>query len=234
MLKNNKAIGHDDIPAYFLKVSSTVIAPYLQIFTNFIFNNGPFPNNCKIAKIAPIYKNGSKEEINNYRPISILTCFSKVIEKMIYDRLMAFFKKHEVLYPHQFGFQGKISTSHAMLDSTTTAYDNIDNNLHTGLIFIDFKKAFDIVCHKILMTKLAHYGIRGVTFKLLSSYLSGRQQYVNFKQTKSNHKKIKYRVPQGSALSSLFFLIYFNDFPNSVNCTPTSVVYCIHVCMYCM
>ena len=129
-LNDNKAIGHDDIPAYF------------------IFNNGFFPNNCKIAKIAPIYKNGSKEEINNYRTISILTCFSKVIEKMIYNRLMAFFKKHEVLYPHQFGFQGKISTSHAMLDLITTAYDNIDNNLHTGLVFIDFKKAFDIVCQK--------------------------------------------------------------------------------------
>ena len=65
---------------------------------------------------------------------------------------MAFFKKHEVLYPYQFGFQGKISTSHAMLDLTTTAYDNIDNNLHTELVFIDFKKAFDTVCHKILMT----------------------------------------------------------------------------------
>ena len=132
-LNDNKAIGHVDIPAYFLKVSSTVIAPYLQIFTNFMFNNGFFPNNCKNAKIASIYKNGSKEEINNYRPISILTCFSKIIEKMIYNRLMAFFKKHEVLYPHQFGFQGKISTSHAMLDLITTAYDNIDNNLHTGL-----------------------------------------------------------------------------------------------------
>ena len=96
------------IPAYFLKVSSTVIAPYLQIFTNFIFNNGLFPNNCKISKIAPIYKNGLKEKINNYRPISILTCFLKVIKKMIYNRLMAFFKKHEVLYSRQFGFQSKI------------------------------------------------------------------------------------------------------------------------------
>ena len=165
-LNDNKAIGHDDILAYFLKVSSTVIAPYLQIFTNFIFNNGLFPNNCKIAKIAPIYKNGLKEKINNYCPISILTCFSKIIEKMIYNRLMAFFKKHEVLYPHQFGFQGKISTSHAMVYLTTIAYDNIDNNLHTGLVFIYFKKVFDTVYHKILMTKLAHYGIRGVAFKL--------------------------------------------------------------------
>ena len=94
---------------------------------------------------------------------------------------MALFKKHQVLYPHQFGFQGKIFTSHSMLDLTTTAHDNIDNNLHIGLVFIDFKKAFETVCHKILMTKLAHYGIREMAFKLLSSYLRGRQQYVNFK-----------------------------------------------------
>ena len=68
---------------------------------------------------------------------------------------MVFFKRHEVLYPHQFGFHGKISTFHAMLDLTTTAYDNIDNNLHTGLVFIDIKKAYDTVCHRILTTKLA-------------------------------------------------------------------------------
>ena len=93
-----------------------------------------------------------------------------------------------------------------MLDLTTTAHDNIDNNLHTGFVFIDFKKAFDTVCHKILMTKVAHYGIRGVAFKLLSSYLSGRQQYVNFKQTKFNHKEIKHGVPQGSSLGPVLFL----------------------------
>ena len=219
-LNDHKAVGHDDIPAYFLKVSNSVITPFLQIFTTFMFNNGLFPNNCKIAKVAPIYKTGSKEEVNNYRPISILTCFSKIIEKIMYNRLMTFFIKHKILYPYQFSFQSKISTSHAMLDLITASYDNIDNNVHTGLVFIDFKKAFDTVCHKILLTKLAHYGIRGVAYKLLSSYLSGRKQYVNCKQTKSDLKDIEYGVPQGSSLGPLLFLIYINDLPNSVKCTP--------------
>ena len=86
---------------------------------------------------------------------------------------MTFFLRHKVVYPDQLGFQSKISTSHAMLNLVTAAYDNIDLKLHrpTGLVVIDFKKAFDTVCHKILLNKLAHYGIRGVAFKLLSSYL---------------------------------------------------------------
>ena len=133
---------------------------------------------------------------------------------------MTFFFKHKVIYPHQFGFQSKISTSHAMLDLVTAAYDNIDLNLHTSLVLIDFKKAFDTVCHKILLNKLAHYGIWGVAFKLLSSSLTYRKQFVNFNGLHSEIKDIKYGVPQGSSLGPLVFLIYVNDLQNAVDCTP--------------
>ena len=133
---------------------------------------------------------------------------------------MTFFIKHKVIYPHQFGFQSKISTSHAMLDLVTAAYDNIDLYLHTGLVLIDLKKAFDTICHKILLNKLAHYGIWGVAFKLLSSYLTYQKQFVNFNQHHSELKDIKYGVPQGSSLGPLLFLIYVNDLQNAVDCTP--------------
>ena len=136
LLNGNKALGHDNIPAYFLKVSRYVFTTHLKYVTNFIINNKMFPSNRKIAKVVPIFKNGCKEETYNYCPISILTCFSKIIEKMIYNRLMTFFFKHKVIYLHQFGFQSKIFTSHAMLDLVTAAYDNIDLNLHTGLVLI--------------------------------------------------------------------------------------------------
>ena len=122
---------------------------------------------------------------------------------MIYNRLITFFFKHKVIYPHQFGFQCKISTFHAMIDLVTAAYDNIDLNLHTGLVLIDFKKAFGTVCHKILLNKLAHYGIRGIAFKLLNSYLTNRKQFVNFSGLHSELKDIKYGVPQGSSLGLL-------------------------------
>ena len=133
---------------------------------------------------------------------------------------MTFFFKHKVTYPHQFGFQSKISTSHAMLELVTAAYDNIDLNIHTGLVLINFKKAFDTVCHKILLNKLAYYGIQGVAFKLLSLYLTYRKQFVNFNGLHSELKDIKYGVPQGSSLGPLFFLIYVNDLQNAVDCTP--------------
>ena len=211
-LNDNKALRHDNIPAYFLKVSRYVITPHLKYFTNFIFNNGMFPSNCKIAKVVQFLKKYLQRRDKQLSPISILvTCFSKIIEKMIYNRLMTFFFKHKVIHPHQFGFQSKIFTFHAMLNLVTAAYDNIDLNLHTGLALIDFKKAFDTVSHNILLNKLAHYGIRGVAFKLLSSYLTYRKQFVNFNGLHSELKDIKYGVPQGSFLGPLLFLIYVND-----------------------
>ena len=134
---------------------------------------------------------------------------------------MTFFLRHKVIYPDQLGFQSKISTSHAMLNLVTAAYDNIDLKLHTGLVVIDFKKAFNTVCHKILLNKWAHYGIRGVAFKLLSSYLTYRKQFVNINRLHSELKDIKYNlVPQGSSLGPLLFLIYVNDLQNAIDCTP--------------
>ena len=131
------AIGHDKIPASFLKIGGHVIAPYFNLFLQFIFNDGIYPNNCKIARVVPVYKNRDRTEINNYRPISILTCFSKIIEKLIYARFINFFRKHVVIYPKQYGFLKKVSTTHAMLDVVTTIYDNMYEKLFSGLLLID-------------------------------------------------------------------------------------------------
>ena len=107
-----------------------------------------------------------------------------------------------------------------MLDVITATYDNIQNNLFTGLIFVDLKKAFDTVCHKTLLSKLFSYGIRGVALDLLTSYLNSRQQFVSLNQNQSDMIEVKLGIPQGSTLGPLFFLIYINDLPNAVNCVP--------------
>ena len=101
---DNKSVGRDNTPAYFLKIAKNEIAPYLIIFLNFIFLNGCFSDNCKIAKVAPIYRSGRKDKVTNYRPISILTCFSKIIENLICKRFVKFFKKMKRLIPINMDF----------------------------------------------------------------------------------------------------------------------------------
>ena len=159
-----------------------------------IYKRNLFPK-LQIARITPIYKSGVKEEMNSYRPISILTCFSKIIKKILFVRLSSFFKKLNVMYKNQYGFQSKISTSHAMLDVVTLSYDNIDDHSYTVLAFVDLKKAFDTLSHNILLTKLHNYGIRGVAHILICSYLVNRQQLVSIYQSQSNQKPIRGGVP---------------------------------------
>ena len=99
-------MGQDNLPAFFLKAARFVISPYryLTFFLHVPFNEGIFPNSCKIARVAPIYKSGAINETKNYRPISILTCLSKIYEKRIYTRMINFFEKHDIIDQHQYGF----------------------------------------------------------------------------------------------------------------------------------
>jgi len=173
---SKKSRGHDDIPLNTVKCSATVIALIMSVFANKIFKLGIFPSSLKIAKVIPIFKSNDKKSMNNYRTIFLLTCFSKIFEKLIDDRLMNFFEKNSIFVSTQYGFRAKHNTAHAILDVASSTYDNINNNEYTGLIMLDLT-AFDTVCHKELLTKLSHYGIRGKAFDLLHSYLSNRQQY---------------------------------------------------------
>ena len=132
-------MGHDKIPSFFLKAAKDVITPDLTLFSEYMFAEEIFPRSCKIARIAPIFKSGAKDEASNYRPISILTCFSKIIEKLIYARFFNFFKKHDVIYANQYGFQKSFSTAHAILDIVTSAYENISDDFHSGSAMVDLK-----------------------------------------------------------------------------------------------
>ena len=189
------------------------------MYFGFCFELGFFPSTFKTAKVVPIFKSGNKHLVQNYRPISLLSCLSKVLEKLIKSRLLKFLTKHKILYDLQFGFRGKNSVLHALLHVTSFSYDAIQNKQTTALLLMDFTKAFDTtVSHEILMHKLYYYGIHGPAYGLIASYLSRRNHFVVVNNTQSFLKPINIGVPQGSILGSLLFLIYVNDICNATNC----------------
>jgi hypothetical protein len=161
--------------------------------------------------VCPIFKNGEKCNFTNYRPISVLPSISKIFEKAVSNRLMSFLQLQNILINNQYGFRPKHSTYMALLDMYDKISNAIDRHEFSVGIFIDLSKAFDTINHGILINKLEHYGIRGITLDWFKNYLSNRQQYVYLCGSSSSLGKIDCGVPQGSVLGPLLFIIYIND-----------------------
>jgi exonuclease III len=223
-LKTKESTGYDEISIRTLKLSLFYILSPLTYICNAILKQGYFPDRLKYACVIPIHKKGDVQNVNNYRPISLLTVFSKVIEKMIYVRLYKHLIINNILISNQFGFRTGHSAEQAIFFLINNVLEAIDKKQMVGGIFCDLHKAFDSVNYEILLDKTYLYGIRGNMGRLIHSYITNRYQKVVCKDNFSTWEQIRAGVPQGSILGPLLFLIYINDLPSAIEKKNNTVV----------
>ena len=210
-MKSKNSSGFDSINSKIIKHTIHSLIPPLLYLINLSLSTGKFPAKMKIAKVLPVYKAKDKNRFVNYRPISLLPVFSKILEKIVHNRLYKYCVKYNIITPSQYGFRKNHSTEHALIEFQNRIVKLLNEKQYCISVFMDLSKAFDSIDHSILLKKLYHIGIRGITYNWFESYLSDRSQYVNILDINSEHNRITCGVPQGSILGPLLFIVYIND-----------------------
>lgn len=210
-LKSHSAPGWDKVTTDLLKKFVMFLAEPIAFICNLSFETGIFPSIFKQAVVCPVFKSGDKSNPSNYRPISLLSTLSKVLEKLVKKRVMRYLESNNLLNKNQYGFREGKSTEDAVLTLTSLITSYMDKRYKCVGIFLDLQKAFDTVSIRILLKRLENVGIRGLTLKWFKDYLSNRFQRVRVEESESDNAGCTFGVPQGSTLGPTLFLIYINE-----------------------
>ena len=215
-LNPQKSTGIDDISPIFLKDGASELKGALTYIINLSIDTKTVPDEMKFAKVKPLFKKGSRLDVSNYRPVSILPIVSKILERAVYKQIVGYLDSNNLLYENQSGFRKAYSTDTCLINLTDQIKLDMSRGLYVGMVLIDLQKAFDTVDHEILCKKLKSMGINCTEW--FQSYLGGRNQVVEANDTLSDAGIVNCGVPQGSILGPLLFLCYINDMPMSLKC----------------
>ena len=202
----------DGVSSKMIKFVILEIAIPLSHIFNLSLASGNFPDKLKKSRVVPIYKSGNAMECDNYRPISLLSSISKILEKIVAKKLLNHLQSNNLIYSHQYGFLSARSTEQNLVQVLNYVTSALNDGLYCIGIFIDLRKAFDVCSHEILIKKLEGLGISGTALKWFKSYLSGRTQCVDINGTLSEERDLDISVIHGSILGTILFLCYINDF----------------------
>ena len=212
-LNPSKTKDYYGLQTTLLQRNNLYLARPLCMLVNQSIVESVFPDTLKLAYITPIFKAGCKMDIKNYRPVSILPVISKVIEKAVTQQLTEYIERSQLLNPSQYGFRRGYSTESACVHLTELLRCKIDRGGVVGAVFLDLKKAFDMICHQRLLNKLTNFNFSAKSIKWIQSYLANRTQCVRINNTYSDFEPYPKGVPQGSVISPILFSLYINDLP---------------------
>ncbi|XP_039433577.1 uncharacterized protein LOC120415988 [Culex pipiens pallens] len=205
----SKGPGPDGLPPVFVKSCANSLVVPVSVIFNKSLEHAIFPDIWKLASISPIHKSGNVSKVENYRPISILSCLAKVLEKVVYDRLFPAVRR--IISANQHGFMRNRSTTTNLLSFVSPTINVLESGGQVDAVYIDFEKAFDKVPHTLTIKKLKKLGLPDWIVAWLHSYLTSRKAFVNLRVTRSDIFDIPSCVPQGSHLGPLIFILFVNE-----------------------